>query len=98
MKIISDLVNNMDDEIEMAKIYAQNFLIYNADNNVQWADRFRQMAYESVDHADVLHQLAVETIEKMQRKYVPPEEMVKAWKKEHVNYVNTVNWIRDMIK
>jgi len=98
MKIIIDLVDNMDDEIELAKIYSQNFLIYNADKEMDIADRYRRMAYESIDHADTLHDMALDAINKIGKNYKPPEEMIKIWNKKHGYYVATINWIKDMLK
>lgn len=98
MKIISDLIDNMDNEIELAKIYAQNYLAYNADNNREWADNFRKMAKECVDHSDKIHDLAIITIDKMSKTYNPPEEMERIWKKQHTRYIDVANWIMDMIK
>lgn len=98
MKIVVDLIDNMNSEIDLAKIYAQNYLVYNADGNKEWANNFKSMARESVNHADRIHELTVVTIEKLNKSYTPPEEMIRMWKKQHERYIDIVNWITDMIK
>lgn len=98
MKVVADLIDNMNNEIDLAKVYAQNYLMYNADGDKEWADNFRTMARESVNHADRIHELAVITINKLSKYYTPPEEMTRVWKKQHERYIDTVNWITDMIK
>lgn len=98
MKIITELIDNMDSEIDLAKIYAQNFLMYKADKNIEWAEYFRNMARESISHADRIHELAIITIDKLGRDYTPPEEMIRVWNKAHGRYIDIINWITDMIK
>lgn len=98
MKVITDLVDLMEQELDLAKIYAQSYLIFSSENNREWAKRFEIMTKESLAHADNIHSLAVDNIQQLEKSYTPPESMSRIWNKKHSYYIDTTNWIKDMIK
>lgn len=97
MKRIADLVDQIDEEIEGAKTYAECYLDRKARNDSQWATRYKEMANDELKHATWIHDLAVEEIETLQRVYTPTTEMQEAWDKSHARYVEKVAWIKQML-
>jgi len=98
MKVITELIDNMEQELYLAKLYAQNFLIYNAEGNRELARRFKIMSNESIRHADVIHEVTIKNIQTLSESYTPPEEMLQIWNKKHNMYEDIVNWIKQIIK
>lgn len=44
MKIIADCIDLMDEELEGAKTYAEMYVQYKADNDMTWANKFKEMS------------------------------------------------------
>lgn len=97
MKKIQNLVNQIDEEIEGAKEYAETYLDYKAKGNSNWAVRYKSMAEDELKHATYIHDRAVEEITELNKVYTPPVEMQKAWDESHKGYVERVAWIKQML-
>ena len=97
MKRIADLVDQIDEEIEGAKHYAECYLDKKARNDSQWATRFKEMSNDELKHCTWLHDLAVEEIELLGRVFTPTDEMQKVWDQSHKRYVEKVAWIKQML-
>lgn len=96
MKKIKELVDWIDDELEGAKCYAEKY-VYKKAKGSQWANRFHSMAEDELNHAEVIHQLAMEEIEELNKVFQAPVEMEEAWKKSHKEYVEKAAWVRQML-
>lgn len=96
MKKIKMYVDWIDDELEGAKCYAERYVYHKAKGS-QWAGRFQQMANDELQHAEVIHQIAVEEIEQLNTVFKAPQEMQDAWDKSHVEYVERAAWVRKML-
>ena len=97
MKRIAEMVDQIDDEIESAKTYAESYLDRRARNDSKWAQRYKEMADDELKHATYIHDAAVEEIELIRVVYTPPAEMQKAWDESHKRYVEKVAWIKQML-
>ena len=97
MKKIQDLVDNIDEEIEDAKKYAEMYLYEKAAQNQKRAKYYNEMSLEELKHATYLHDIAVEEIEKLEKVYKAPEEMKEEWNKAHIRYADRVAWIKQML-
>lgn len=96
MKRIQELVDLIDEELEGAKNYAEEYLTRKSKND-SLASRFKQMATEELGHADTLHGAAVAEIEQLEKVYTPPVEMENAWKMAHKEYIEKAAWIKQML-
>ena len=55
------------------------------------------MSLAEIEHANRLHQFAVQDIEKLKAVYPEiPSEMQDKWDKAHVDYVEKTAWIKQM--
>lgn len=98
MKMIKDLVDQIEEEICGAKEYAEKYVYYKAkDDGQQWASRFKEMANDELRHAMNIHQLAVEEIDRLNKVFTPPQEMMDKWDKSHKEYVEKTAWIKQML-
>jgi hypothetical protein len=95
---IKKLADEIQDELCSAKEYAEKYVEYKASNDSQWAGRFNEMAKDELKHADYLHELAVNEINKLSSVYTPPTEMMEKWDMDHKKYVEKAAWIKQMLQ
>lgn len=97
MKKIANLVAQLDEELEGAKDYAECYLDRKANNDSQWASRYREMATDELKHAGYIHDVATEEIRKLRDVYTPPAEMEEVWGLAHKKYIEKAAWIKQML-
>lgn len=97
MKIIKNLVEQLDEEIEGAQDYAEKYVEYKAKGNMTRANRYKEMATDELKHCGYIHEMAVQEIEEVRRIYTAPVEMQEKWDKAHKEYVEKVAWIKQML-
>ena len=97
MRTIKKYVEDIDEEIEGAKKYAEKYVEAKAKGDTIKANRFREMASDELKHATYLHEWAVAEIQEISKVFVAPVEMQEKWDKAHKEYVEHVAWIRQML-
>lgn len=97
MTRIKELVDGIDEELNDAKKYAEEYLTFKAKGNVEWAERYLEMAQDELKHAGYIHERAVAEIEELRKVYTPPEEMLLKWSSDHKKYVERSAWIKQML-
>lgn len=97
MKRIAKLVKMIDDELEGASCYSEKYIEYKADGIMDIAEKYHKLAEDELEHSSVLHDIALDEIEKLNRVFTAPADMVEKWEKSHVDYVNRSAWIRQML-
>lgn len=97
MTNIKKLADEIMDELDSAKEYAEEHLSYKAKENPEWAKRYEEMAHDELKHADYLHDRVVEEIEELRKVYTPPQDMLNKWDADHKKYVEKAAWIRQML-
>lgn len=98
MKKIKEYVEQINEELESAKEYAEKYVELKAKNNTAWANKYKEMAQDELKHAMVVHDYAVTEIEELNKVYTPPQDMVDKWEKEHKIYVEQSAWIKTMLQ
>lgn len=97
MKVIAELVEKIDEELEGAKMYAEKYVEEKAENNNEWSNSFRTMAENELEHAMKMHSYAVQKIEKLKTVYQPSQEMLDKWEVAHKSYVDRVARIKQIL-
>lgn len=97
MKIIKDLVEHIDEELESAKDYAEKYVECKAKGNINNANKYKEMANDELKHASYIHEIAVAEISQVEKIYTAPVEMQEKWGKSHKEYVEKSAWIRQML-
>ena len=97
MTKIKKYVEDIAEELDGAKHYIETALEYKAMGDSDRYNGYKAMSQAEIEHANRLHQYAVQDIEKLKSVYpeIPPEMMDK-WEKAHVNYVEKTAWIKQM--
>lgn len=98
MRRIQALTEQIREELEGAKDYAERSLDYKAHGESGLAGKFRDMANDELRHAMVLHDLAVSEIQTLGQVYTAPVEMQEAWDKSHKEFVEQTAWVKMMLQ
>ena len=97
MKMIKNLIEQLDEEIEDAQMYAEKYVECKAKGNMQRANRYKEMANDELKHTNYIHEMAVQEIEELKKVYTAPVNMQEKWDKSHKEYVEKVAWIKQML-
>lgn len=95
MKNIQILVDRITEEIEDAKEYAEEYLTHKAEGST--VNHYRQMAEDELQHAQYIHEEAVNKISDLKVVYTPPVEMEEEWNKAHKMFIEKEAWIKQML-
>jgi fructose-1,6-bisphosphatase len=97
MKAIKKYVEQIEEEIEGAKDYAEKYVGCKAADNIQSATRYKEMANDELKHATYLHEMVTKEINQISKVYTPPQDMYEKWEKAHKKYVEEVAWVKQML-
>lgn len=97
MRRIKVLADEIKDEIEGAKNYAECYVEYKVKGSTNWSNRFKEMANDELKHATYLHELVVKEIEDISKTITPPQEMMDKWDECHKYFVDKAAWIKQML-
>ena len=98
MKKIKEYVEQIDEELCGAKEYIEKALWYKAKSDTIRYNKYKEMAMQELNHADIIHSFAVEDIAKLTETFPePPTEMMEKWNESHRKYIEKVAWIKQMI-
>ena len=97
MTKIKKLADEISEELDSAKEYAENHLMYKASGNDEWSKRFFEMANDELNHADYLHDRAIEEINELKNVYTPPQDMLDKWESDHRKFIEKTAWIKQML-
>lgn len=98
MQLIKKYVEQIDDELEGAKEYAEKYVEYKVKGDMQRASKYKEMAHDELKHAMNEHEWAIKEVEELSKVYTPPVEMAEKWEKAHREYVEKVSWIKKMLE
>ena len=97
MTKIKKLAGHIEEELVGAKEYAEKYVECKAKADMQWANRYKEMANDELKHAGYLHDKATQEIEEIGKVFKPTEEMEEKWEKCHKKYVGQSAWIKQML-
>ena len=97
MTWIKKLADQIADELDSAKEYAEDYLTFKAKENSTWANRYKEMANDELKHADYLHDRAVAEIEDLRKVYTPPQDMLDKWDSDHRKFIEKTAWVKQML-
>ena len=97
MTWIKKLADEIADELDSAKEYAEDYLTFKAKENSTWANRYKEMANDELKHADYIHDRAVAEIEELRKGYTPPQDMLDKWDSDHRKFIEKTAWVKQML-
>ena len=81
MKFIDELIEKVMDEIDGTEEYAEQYIIYRANNNSARASQFREMATQELHHATILRDYAIQDVEAIKKIHLLSEDEEERWEK-----------------
>lgn len=96
MKKIENLVHRIEEELADAKEYAEQYLECKAEGGLRY-EVYKTMASQELQHADNIHQIAVDKINELKKVYTPPVEMEDEWARSHKVFIEKSAWIKQML-
>ena len=97
MTKIKKYVEDIAEELDGAKNYAEKALEYKASGDSMRYAKYKEMSVQELGHAMTIHEFATQDIEKLKSVYPEiPQKMLDKWEKSHVEYVEKAAWIRQM--
>lgn len=97
MKYIAEYIDLLDEEIEGAKTYAEKYVQFKAENEITWANKFKEMSNAELQHSTVIHEYLVQKINQLKTVYQAPTEMQEIWDKKHAKYIERTAWIKQIL-
>lgn len=91
------LVDKIDDELSGSKEYAECYIVNKAKGSMDKANKYRMMAEQELEHSQIIHDMALDEIDELERVFKPTEEMKKVWAESHTKYVEKTAWIKQML-
>lgn len=97
MRHIKRYVDEIDEELEGAKNYAERYVECKVKGDMAKANRYKEMAHDELKHSTYIHEWAVDAITALSSVYIAPVDMQKKWEESHARYVEKVAWIKQML-
>lgn len=97
MTKIKKMADQILEELDGAKAYAESYVECKAKGDGTWANRYKEMAQDELKHAGYIHEKTVSEIEYLRKIYTPPADMLAKWDEDHREYVDKAAWIKQML-
>ena len=97
MTKIKKLAERIEEELCGAKEYAEKYVECKAKGDMQWANRYKEMAQDELKHAGYIHDRAIQEIEELNKVFKPTQKMQEKWDKSHAEFVEQTAWIKQML-
>ena len=79
MKIIEKMIDDIMEEVEGAREYAEKYIEAKARGNMSRAMKYKQMAHDEMAHAETVYEFAENDIEALKRVYTLSADDEEAW-------------------
>lgn len=83
MKILDEMIEELKEEVEGAREYAEKYVEAKALNNMPRAAKYKEMAHDELKHATIIRGFAMEDAESIKRVHTLTEEEAHHWEHCH---------------
>lgn len=97
LHIIEKMIEDIMDEIDGAKEYAEKYIENRARGNVARSNKYKEMANDELRHAAYAHEFAMQDIEELKKVMEIPVEDEEKWERAHKKYSECTAWIKRML-
>lgn len=96
MKMIIELIDLMDEELDHSQTYAEKYIQAKIENDINY-DRYIAMAKDEIRHADFLYQIALEKYNTLKERYALPERIKNIWKNHNKEFAEKKKSVNDIL-
>lgn len=101
MRKLLEYIDQMNEEIETAKDYAETYLEYKVDNqnkrSEEFATKYKSMAEDEIKHAIFLNDVATLRVSEVNEVYTLPVDVLDVWNSSHQRLVEKIAWLKQML-
>lgn len=97
MKMLINLIDRMETELNDAEVYAEIHLDYKT-NRIDYDNSLLLIAQEKLNLAKQLHTLALKKIDEMEQKVSLNQQTLDLWKYAHNKYTEKTTWIKKILE
>lgn len=97
MKILENMIEELEDEIEGARDYAEKYIDCKARGNAMRATKYKEMAHDELRHFSTLREFFAADVDGIKRVHPLTEEEVSWWEHEHKKLNDKVAMIHHLL-
>ena len=97
MKLVHKFIEQINEELEGAKEYAERYIECRAKGNSTRAAKYKEMANDELRHAGYVYDFAVQDVTEVKRVYPMTFEADDAWDHAMKHYAECVAMVKHMI-
>ena len=97
MTKIKMLSEELCEELEDAKKYAERYVEYKVRGQSDLASTYKKMANDELEHATKLHGIVVSEIKMIEGNMTPPQWMLDKWDQTHKLYVEKEAFVKQIL-
>lgn len=97
MRKIHRIIHNLKDELCSSKEYAEKYVEKKVEGNNAWANRYREMSNDELNHAAYIYDLLNEKVRDISNVYKMKEEDEELVEKWHRKYAEFTALIKQML-
>lgn len=97
MKIIDDMIERIEEEVEGAKEYAEMYIQSKAKGEHTRAAKYKDMAGDELRHASYLCEFSTADVDYIKRVYTLPVDDETKWEKAHKRFHEHMAMVKQML-
>lgn len=97
MQFIEELYDLIHDEIEISRNYAEKSILLKSEGKNECAEKFEQMAKESLSHIEKISDYIQERVQQLTECYTLPSAMRKQWNYRGAQYKERISLIEQLL-
>lgn len=97
MKIIDKMLHHLKEEVEGAMDYAEKYIECKARGNVNRANKYKEMAFDELNHASNLREMDLMDIAELKKVYTMSEEEEEKWEHGHKHLTEQMAIVKHML-
>ena len=97
MKILDEMIEELEEEVEGARAYAEKYIECKALNNMARAAKYKEMAQDELKHAGFVRGFAMEDADGIKRVHNLTEEESNHWQHAHKKINDEIAMIHHLL-
>ena len=97
MRKLEKMIDDIHDEVDGAREYAEKYIDSKAKGNVPRATKYKEMATDELKHANYIRDFAIADAEGIKRVHTLTEEEVEAWEHAHKRLNDAIAMVQHLL-
>lgn len=97
MRILENMIEELEDEIEGAREYAEKYIDCKARGNIARATKYKEMAHDELRHFATIRDFAIADADGIKRVHTLTEHEVEWWEHNHKKLNDEVAMINHLL-